>query len=79
MRLFMGCLQGLDKLQGKPYHIEVDPSVPPKRNQCRSVPVQQQAAFKQELAEMKVAGNIKPLNHAMPWTKSFVIGIKNTA
>ena len=73
MGLFGECYQGLGKFQGGPYHIEVDPSGPPKMIPCRPVPVHQLAAFKQELAEMQAAGIIKPADHATPWINSFVI------
>ena len=61
--LFPDCFTGLGKFQSEPYHIEVDPWVPPKMP-CRPIPIHKQAAFKQQLAEMQAAGIPKPVDHA---------------
>ena len=58
---------------GKPYHINTDPNIPPKRLPCRPVPVHQQDEFKKQLNEMLDAGVITEVHEATPWINSFVI------
>ena len=70
IRYFPEILEGLGKFPGEPYHINVDPSVPPKHLPARPVPVHQQAAFKQQLDDMIQAGVIVPVTEATPWIKS---------
>ena len=50
--------EGISTFPGKPYHINMDPSVPPKCLPCRPVPVHQQDKFKKQLNEMLDAGII---------------------
>ena len=64
---------GLGKFPGEPYHINMDPSVPPKHLPARPVPVHQQAALKQQLDDMIQAGVIVPVTEATPWINSYVI------
>ena len=44
--LYPDCFTGLDKFQGKPYHIEVYPSIPLIKTLYKQVPIHQQAEFK---------------------------------
>ena len=48
--------EGVGHFPGLPYHIQVDPIVPPKQTPVRPVPVQLKEAFKQELDKMLQAG-----------------------
>ena len=73
IKYFPEILEGLGKFPGEPYHINVDPSVPPKCLPARPVPVHQQAAFKQQLDDMIQAGVIVPVTEATPWINSYVI------
>ena len=73
IRYFPEILEGLGKFPGEPYHINVDPSIPPKCLPARPVPVSQQAAFKQQLDDMIQAGVIVPVTEATPWINSYVI------
>ena len=65
--------EGIGTFPGKPYHINIDPSVPPKHLPCRPVPVHQQDEFKKQLDEMLQAGIIAEVHGATPWINSFVI------
>ena len=44
--------EGVGRFPGQPYHIQVDPKVPPKQTPVRPVPVHLKEAFKQELDKM---------------------------
>ena len=65
--------EGVGCFPGEPYHIQVDPKVPPKQTPVRPVAVHLKEAFKQELDKMLQAGYIKPVHEATPWINSFVI------
>ena len=58
--------KGIGTFQGKPYHINMDPSVPPKHLLCWPVPVHQQDEFKKQLNEMLDAGIIAEVHEATP-------------
>ena len=72
-KYFPDVIDGLGTFPGKPYHINIDPSVPPKRLPARPVPIHQQAEFKGQLQEMLGAGVIVPVTEPTPWINSFVI------
>ena len=65
--------EGVGHFPGPPYHIQLDPKVPPKQTPVRPVPVHLKEAFKQELDKMLQAGNLKPVHEATPWINSYVI------
>ena len=65
--------EGVGRFPGQPYHIQVDPKVPPKQTPLRPVPVHLKKAFKQELDKMLQAAYIKPVQEATPWINSYVI------
>ena len=65
--------EGIGTFPGKPYHINTDPSIPPKWLPCRPVPVHQQDEFKKQLNEMLDAGVIMEVHEATPLINSFVI------
>ena len=65
--------EGIGTFPGKPYHINTDPSIPPKQLPCQPVPVHQQDEFKKQLNEMLDAGVIMEVHEATPWINSFVI------
>ena len=58
---------------GKLYHINTDPSIPPKWLPCQPVPVHQQEEFKKQLDEMLDAGVNTEVHEGTPWINSFVI------
>ena len=65
--------EGVGRFPGPPYHIQLDPKVPPKQTPVRPVPVHLKEAFKQELDKMLQAGQLKPVHEATPWINSYVI------
>ena len=65
--------EGVGHFPGPPYHIQLDPKIPPKQTPVRPVPVHLKEAFKQELDKMLQAGHLKPVREATPWINSFVI------
>ena len=65
--------EGVGCFPGPPYHIQLDPKIPPKQTPVRPVPVHLKEAFKQELDKMLQAGYLKPVCEATPWINSFVI------
>ena len=65
--------EGIGTFAGKPYHINTDPSIPPKWLPCQPVPVHQQDGFKKQLNEMLDADVITEVHEATPWIYSFVI------
>ena len=56
--------KGVGCFLGPPYHIQVDPNIPPKQTQVRPVPVHLKEAFKQEIDKMLQAGHLKPVHEA---------------
>ena len=65
--------EGVGHFQGQPYHIQMDPTVPPKQTPVRPVPVHLKEAFKQELDKMLQAAYITPVHEATTWMNSYVI------
>ena len=70
---FADVFEGAGRFPGKPYHIQLDPKVPPKQTLVRPVPVHLKEVFKQELDKMLQAGHLKPVHEATPWINSYVI------
>ncbi len=70
---FPDCLNGLGTFPGDPYHINVDPKVPPVRVPCRKVDIHLEKQFKEQLSGMLDSGVIVPQNDPTPWINSFVI------
>ena len=62
--------EGVRCFPGPPYHIQLDPKVPPKQTPVRPVLVHLKEAFKQELDRMLQAGHLKPVHEATPWINS---------
>ena len=65
--------EGIGIFPGKLYHINTDPSIPPKQLPCQPVPVHQQDEFKKQLNEMLDSGVIMKVHEATPWINSFVV------
>ena len=70
--------EGIGRFPGPPYHINVDPTVPPKQTPCRPVPINLKSAFETEINQMLHAGVLLPVNKATPWINSFVLVEKRT-
>ena len=65
--------EGLGTFLRDPYHITLDPTVPPVWVPCRPVPIHQQEEFKCQLNDMEQAGVIIPVHQATAWISSYVI------
>ena len=71
-RKYADVFDGLGRFPGKPYHINLNPEVPPKWVPCRPVPVHHQEEFKKQLTEMQQAGVLVPVNQSTPCISSYV-------
>ena len=65
--------EGVGHFPGQPYHIQVDPKVPPKQTPVQPVPVHLKEAFQEELDKMLQAGYIKHVHKGTVWINSYVI------
>ena len=73
MQEYPDVFQGIGKFPGPDYHIQVDPSIPPKQTPCRPIPIHLKAQFQQEINKMLEAGVLVPVHKATPWINSFVL------
>ena len=64
---------GIGRLPGPPYHIQLDSSIAPKQTPCQPIPVHLKEAFKQEVDKMLQVGVLKPVHEATPWINNFVL------
>ena len=69
---------GIGRFPGPPYHINVDPTVPPKQTPCRPVPINLKGVFQREINQMLHASVLLPVKKATPWINSFVLVEKRT-
>ena len=69
MREYPDVFQGIGKFPGPDYHIQIDPSVPPKQTPCRPIPIHLKVQFQQENNKMLEAGILVPVHKATPWIK----------
>ena len=58
---------------GPDYHIQLDPSIPPKQTPCQPIPIHLKDQFQQEINLMLQAGVLVPVHEATPWINSFVL------
>ena len=65
--------EGIGKVPGPPYTINLDPSVSLKQTPCQPVPIHLKESFKKEIDKMLQAGVLKPVTEATPWINSFVL------
>ena len=65
--------EGIGNFPGTPYHIQVDPAVPPKQTPCRPIPIHLKDAFQKEINQMLQASVLLPVNEATPWINSFIL------
>ena len=70
--------EGIGRFPGPTYHINVNPTVPPKQTPCRPMPINNKSAFQKEINQMLQAGILQPVNEATPWINSFVLVEKKT-
>ena len=73
MHEYPDVFEGIGKFPGPPYHIQVDPSVTPKQNPCRPIPIHLKESFQKEIDKMLQAGVLVPVTEATPWINSFVL------
>ena len=73
MQEYPDVFQGIGKFPGPDYHIQLDPSVPPKQTPCRPVPIHLKVQFQQEINKMLQAGVLVPVHEATPWINSLVL------
>ena len=70
--------EGIGRFPVPPYHININPTVPPKQTPCRPVPIHLKSAFQKEINQMLHASVLLPVNKATPWINSFVLVEKRT-
>ena len=73
MQEYPDVFQGIGKLPGPDYHIQIDPSVPPKQTPCRPILIHLKVQFQQEINKMLETGVLVPVHKATPWINSFVL------
>ena len=70
---YPGIFEGIGKFLGPSYHIQIDPSVPPKQTPCQPIPIHLKQIFQQEINKMLQAGVLAPVHEATLWINSFVL------
>ena len=65
--------QGIGKFLGPDYHIQLDPSIPPKQTPCWPIPIHLKDQFQQEINKMLQAGVLVPVHEATIWINSFIL------
>ena len=65
--------RGFEKFLGPDYHIQLDPSIPPKQTPCQPIPIHLKDQFQQKINKMQQAGALVPVHEATPWINSFVL------
>ena len=73
MQEYPDVFQGIGKFPGPDYHIQLDPSIPPKQTPCIPIPIHLKGQFQQEINKMLQAGVLVPVHEAPPWINSFVL------
>ena len=73
MQEYPDVFQGIGKFPGPDYHIQLDPSIPPKHTPCQPIPIHLKDLFQQEINKMLQAGILVLVHEATPWINSFVI------
>ena len=73
MQEYPDVFQGIGKFLGPDYHIQLDPSIPPKQTPCQPIPIHLKDQFQQEINKMLQAGVLVPVHEATPWINSFIL------
>ena len=73
MQEYPDVFQGIGKFLGPDYHIQLDPSIPPKQTPCQPIPIHLKYQFQQEINKMLQAGVLVPVHEATAWINSFVL------
>ena len=62
MQEYPDVFQGIGKFPGPDYHIQLDPSIPPKQTPCQPIPIHLKVQFQQEINKMLQAGVLVPVH-----------------
>ena len=73
MHEYPDVFQGIGKFPGPDYHIQLDPSIPPKQTPCQPIPIHLKEQFQQEINKMLQAGVLVPVHEDTPWINSFML------
>ena len=73
MQEYPDVFQGIGKFPGPDYHIQLDPSIPPKQTPCQPIPIHLKDKFQQEINKMLQVGVLVPVHEATPWINSFML------
>ena len=73
MHEYPDVFHGIGKFMGSDYHIQLDPSIPPKQTPCQPIPIHLKDQFQQEINKMLQAGVLVPVHEATPWFNSFAV------
>ena len=73
MQEYPDVFHGIGKFPGPDYHIQLDPSIPPKESPCQPIPIHLKDQFQQEINKMLQAGVLLPVHEAKPWINSFML------
>ena len=73
MHEYPDVVEGNDTFLGPSYHIQIDPSVPPKQTPYRPIPVHLNEVFQQEISKILQAGVLAPVNEATSCINTFVL------
>ena len=65
--------EGIGRLLGPLYHIQVNPNITMKQTPCQLVPIHLKEAFKKEKDKLLEAGIIKLVKEATPSINSFIL------
>ena len=71
MHEYPDVFEGIGKIPGPDYHIQVYPSIPPKQTPCWPIPVHLKEKFQQDINKMLQACVLAPVHEATSWINSF--------
>ncbi len=73
LKEYSDVFNGIGHLGGEPYHIQLGDNAEPVVNPPRSVAIDLQDQFQQELEHMKAMGIISPVTQPTEWVNAFVV------
>ena len=75
---YSGCFEGIGRFPGDPYKFHLKPDHKLARHAPRKVPVQLEAAFKEEIESLVKQGILEEVKEHTDWVNSYVIVEKDT-
>lgn len=69
---FRATFEGIGKLPGGKYHIQLKPDAQPVQHPPRAVPEKKKAAYKEELERLCSSGIIEPVQRHTDWISSVI-------